>query len=104
MERPSDDSSARAAEFIGRVMRRFDLGDRWAFHALHDDGRCYGMTEAELGPRTPSLPHSTTLQKREIETLADYLLAKIIRRGPVTRAECLEALGERARSCSEIAQ
>lgn len=48
MERPSDDSSARAAEFIGGVMRRFDLGDRWAFHALHDDGRCYGMTERQL--------------------------------------------------------
>ena len=29
-------------------MRRFGLGDRWAFHALHDDGRCYGMSEREL--------------------------------------------------------
>jgi hypothetical protein len=29
-------------------MRRFDLGDRWAFHALHDDGRCLGMTETAL--------------------------------------------------------
>jgi hypothetical protein len=48
MESDRDDGSARAAEFIGRVMRRFDLGDRWAFHALHDDGRCYGMSEGEL--------------------------------------------------------
>ncbi len=29
-----------AAAFIADVMRRFDFGDRWAFHALHDDGRC----------------------------------------------------------------
>ena len=42
MEREEDDSSAAAAAFIDRVMRRFGLGDRWAFHALHDDNRCYG--------------------------------------------------------------
>jgi hypothetical protein len=48
MKRADDDSSALAAEFIDRVMRRFDLGDKWAFHALHDDGRCYGMTEGQL--------------------------------------------------------
>jgi hypothetical protein len=48
MERDDDDSSALAAAFIDRVMRRLDLGDKWAFHALHDDGRCYGMTEAQL--------------------------------------------------------
>jgi hypothetical protein len=48
MERCEDDSSALAAAFLDRVMRRFDLGDKWAFHALHDDGRCYGMTEARL--------------------------------------------------------
>jgi hypothetical protein len=48
MKHDDDDSSARAAAFIDRVMRRFDLGGHWAFHALHDDGRCYGMTEGEL--------------------------------------------------------
>ena len=68
----------------------------------YTDKRCYDMTEAELGSRTPSQPHSTTLQRREIEVLADYLLAKIIRRGPVTRAECEETFGEGARSCGEI--
>ena len=48
MEREDDDGAARAADFIARVMRRFDLGDRWAFHALHADGRCYGMRHGEL--------------------------------------------------------
>src|SRR6266700_6542388 len=42
------DRSESAAEFIDRHLRRFDLGDRWAFHALHSDARCYGLTEAEL--------------------------------------------------------
>jgi GT2 family glycosyltransferase len=48
MSRPDDDSSALAAEFIAALMRRFGMADRWAFRALHDDGRCFGMSEAEL--------------------------------------------------------
>jgi hypothetical protein len=48
MRRAADDGSAKAAAFIAGVMRRFDLGDRWAFHALHADGRYYGMSEAQL--------------------------------------------------------
>ena len=48
MERDTDDSSERAAGFIADVMRRFDLGDRWAYHALHDDGRCYGLSKKQL--------------------------------------------------------
>ncbi len=48
MRREDDDSSLFAANFIARTMRRFDLGDRWAFRALHDDGRCYGMSERKL--------------------------------------------------------
>jgi GT2 family glycosyltransferase len=48
IEREDEDGSARAAAFIDSVMRRFDLGDRWAFHALHDDGRCYGLSEPRL--------------------------------------------------------
>jgi GT2 family glycosyltransferase len=48
MRHADDDSSALAAELIGSVMRRFGLADRWAFHALHDDGRCFGMSELEL--------------------------------------------------------
>ncbi len=49
MEHETDDGSAKAASFIDRVMRRFDLQDQWAFHALHEeDGRCYGMSNGEL--------------------------------------------------------
>jgi GT2 family glycosyltransferase len=42
------DASGRAAAFIATIMRRFGLSDRWAFRALHDDGRCFGMTESRL--------------------------------------------------------
>jgi hypothetical protein len=43
-----DDLGSRAAAFIDTVMRRFDLGGRWAYHARHGDARCYGMSEAQL--------------------------------------------------------
>ena len=48
MERETDDSSARAAAFVDRHLRRFGLGDRWAFYALHDDNRCFGMSATQL--------------------------------------------------------
>jgi glycosyltransferase involved in cell wall biosynthesis len=48
MELPTDDGAERAAALIDRTLRRFDLGDRWAFHALHGDGRCFGLGESEL--------------------------------------------------------
>jgi GT2 family glycosyltransferase len=48
MTSADDDSTALAAGFISRVMHRFGLDGRWAFHALHTDGRCVGMSETEL--------------------------------------------------------
>jgi GT2 family glycosyltransferase len=48
MARAEQDGSLLAAAFIDRVMRRFDLGDRWAYQALHADGRCYGLSERRL--------------------------------------------------------
>jgi hypothetical protein len=48
MESATDDGSGLAAEFIDRHLRRFDLGNNWCFHALHDDGRCFGMTDTQL--------------------------------------------------------
>jgi ATP-binding cassette, subfamily B, bacterial len=48
MRSEGDDSAELAARFIAGVMNRFGLPDRWAFHALHDDGRLLGMSEAEL--------------------------------------------------------
>ena len=78
----------------GRAMPHFD--DR-----AYTDRRSYGTTEAELGERVPPFPPSTTLPRRDIELLADYLIAKVIGRGPITREECMETLGERVRSCSD---
>jgi hypothetical protein len=48
MQSDDDDSSLLAAQFIDGAMSRFDLDDKWAFHALHDDGRCYGLSDTRL--------------------------------------------------------
>ncbi len=48
MEREHDDGGALAAAYVDRVLRRFDLGDRWAYVALHDDGAHYGMSQTSL--------------------------------------------------------
>jgi hypothetical protein len=78
----------------GKAMPHFDE------HA-YTDKRCYGVAEADLGSSTPALPPGSTLNKREIEAVADYLLAKVIGRGPViTREECEEAYGDGARQCA----
>jgi GT2 family glycosyltransferase len=48
MREETDDSGAIAASFIRDVLARFGLDHRWAYQALHDDGRLYGMSEQEL--------------------------------------------------------
>jgi mono/diheme cytochrome c family protein len=78
----------------GKAMPHFD-------EDAYTDKRCYGVTEAELGRDTPALPPGSTLNKREIAAVADYLLAKVVGRGPdITKAECEEAYGEGARMCT----
>ena len=48
MQTPQDDGSEQAARWLGGMMERFGFGDRWAYHALHDDGRCFGMSASRL--------------------------------------------------------
>ena len=48
MESADDDGASLAAAFIDRVMRRFGFAGRWAYHALHERGGVYGMTDREL--------------------------------------------------------
>jgi glycosyl transferase family 1 len=47
---PDDhDGSAKAAAFIDAAMRWFGMPDgRWAFHARHSNGECYGMSASSL--------------------------------------------------------
>lgn len=80
----------------GTAMPHFD-------EAAYSDKRCYGMSAADIGKLKPALPPGSTLQAREAEAIADYVLAKFAGRGPVTRAECEESYGKGARNCNEYA-
>ena len=93
--------TALTPEQFAEVVKCGRPGTGMPFHDqfAYTDKRCYGVTEAELGTQRPSPPPTTTLQKREIEAIVDYLLAKVISRGPVTREECEEMFGQGARSC-----
>jgi mono/diheme cytochrome c family protein len=77
----------------GKAMPHFD-------EEAYTDKRCYGVTEAELGRDTPALPPGSTLNKREIAAVVDYLLAKVVGRGEITKPECEEAYGDGARMCN----
>jgi len=48
MESEAQDGGALAAAFIDRVLRRFGFADRWAYQALHADGRWFGCSEREV--------------------------------------------------------
>jgi GT2 family glycosyltransferase len=48
MQHESDDGSMRAASFLDSTFSRFGFGDRWAYRALHHDGRCFGLGERGL--------------------------------------------------------
>jgi GT2 family glycosyltransferase len=48
MQHERDDGSMRAATFLEATFSRFGLGDRWAYRALHHDGRCFGLGERQL--------------------------------------------------------
>ncbi len=83
----------------GRPGRGMPAFDKFAYN----DDRCYGMKQADLRSRELSLPDPpATLQPREIELLADFLFAKIIGKGPMNRARCIEYWGSEVEACGEF--
>jgi len=80
----------------GRGMPAFDK-------LAYSDARCYGMKRADLKARELSLPDPPdTLQPREIELLADFLFAKVIGKGPMDRAKCIEYWGSEVAVCFQF--
>ncbi len=82
MSSAHDDGARLAASFLERIARRFGFAGRWAFQALHDDGRSFGMSprqvdrllrEAELvvnlhGGTEPRPEHAATGRLVYVET------------------------------------
>ena len=83
----------------GRPGRGMPAFDKFAY----SDGRCYGMKRADLKSRELSMPDPpATLQPREIELLADFMFAKIIGKGPMNRARCIDYWGAEVGACGEF--
>ena len=48
--------------------------DKYAY----EDTNCYGLGRKDLGTDAPRYPHSTPLTRREIEAVADYIIATFV--------------------------
>jgi hypothetical protein len=69
----------------------------------YSDGRCYGMKLDELKSRGLTLPDPpATLQAREVDLLVDFLLARVVGKGPMDRARCVEYWGSEVEACGEL--
>ena len=80
----------------GKQMPAFD---KFAY----TDGRCYNLKQADLAKMNATLPDPpATLQNREIEQVADFLFAKVVGKGPMDRAKCIEYWGSDVAACQEF--
>jgi len=80
----------------GKMMPAFD---KFAY----TDGRCYNLKQADLVKMNATLPDPpVTLQNREIEQVADFLVAKVVGKGPMDRAKCIEFWGSDVSTCAEF--
>ena len=58
-----------------------------------------GRLESVSDPHARS---SATLQQREIDLIADFLMAKIVGKGPMNHAKCVEFWGSETDACKEL--
>jgi len=80
----------------GRPGKGMPAFDKFAY----SDGRCYNMKEADLKRQDLQLPDPpATLQAREIEMVVDFLIAKVVGKGPMDRARCIEYWGSEVDAC-----
>jgi hypothetical protein len=75
-----------------------------AFDRLaYSDGRCFGLKQADLRTRGLEMPDPpATLAANEVERLADFLLAKVIGKGPIDHASCVDFWGSDVEACKEL--
>ena len=66
----------------------------------YSDGRCYGMKQADL--KSPMPDPAATFQPREIELVTDFLFTKVVGKGPMDHAKCIEYWGSEVDACREF--
>ena len=69
----------------------------------YSDGRCYGLKQADLRARGLMMPDPpATLIQSEIDTIVDFLVAKMIGQGPMNHGKCIEFWGSDLELCKEF--
>ncbi len=85
----------------GRLNSQMPAFDKFAY----SDGRCYGKKQADLKAYPTRMPDPpATLQQREIDLIADFLMAKVVGKGPMDHAKCLEFWGSDTDACREFSK
>jgi hypothetical protein len=83
----------------GRPNTQMPAFDKFAY----SDGRCFNMKEADLQKNSTRMPDPpATLQQREIELIADFLMAKVVGQGPLTHAKCVDLWGREEDVCKDL--
>jgi mono/diheme cytochrome c family protein len=83
----------------GRLNSQMPAFDKFAY----SDGRCYGKKQADLKAYPTRMPDPpATLQQREIELVADFLIAKIVGKGPMDHAGCVAFWGSETDVCKAL--
>jgi len=85
----------------GKLNSQMPAFDKFAY----SDGRCYGKTQADLKSYPTRMPDPpATLQLREINLVVDFLIAKIVGKGPMDRAKCVEFWGSETDVCKQFSK
>ena len=83
----------------GRPGSEMPAFDRLAY----SDGRCFGLKQADLRARQLQMPDPpATMLQSEIEVLVDFLIAKVIGKGPMNHAKCIEYWGSDVDICRDF--
>jgi hypothetical protein len=85
----------------GRLNSQMPAFDKFAY----SDGRCYGKKQADLKAYPTRMPDPpATLQQREIDLVVDFLIAKVVGKGPMDHAKCVEFWGSETDACKEFSK
>ena len=85
----------------GRPNTQMPAFDKFAY----SDGRCYNMKQADLAKYPTRMPDPpATLQPREIEYIADFLMARVVGKGALDHDKCVELWGNEADVCKELSK
>ena len=70
---------------------------------LNSQMPAFDKTQADLKSYPTRMPDPpATLQPREIDLIADFLIAKVVGKGPMNHAKCVEFWGSETDACKEF--